>query len=110
MTEPLCGVWVDDEGNVQMCVATPDGGRITRTEHLRPFAWLNTAVTAAPVAGVMIEALTGPGPFNRLVHAENQTTYEVFLKAAKETGAVDAVKPMESRVSVAPVLFRSRTP
>ena len=97
MTEPLCGVWVDDEGNVQVCVATPDGGRITRTEHLRPFAWLNTAVTAAPIEGVMIEALNGPGPFNRLVHAENQTTYEVFLKAAKETGSVDAVKPMESQ-------------
>lgn len=97
MTEPLCGVWVDDEGNVQVCVATPEGGRATRTERLRPFAWLNAAVGSAAAEGVTIEALAGPGPFNRLAHAENLAAFEAFVGTAKQTGGVDVVKPLESQ-------------
>ena len=97
MNESLCGVWVDEAGNVQVCLATPEGGRTTRTEPLRPFAWLNAAVTAAPAEGVTIEALAGPGPFNRLAHAETLELFEAFAKTVKETGGLDAVKPLESQ-------------
>jgi DNA polymerase elongation subunit (family B) len=97
MKESLCGVWVDEAGNVQLCLATTEGGRITRSERLRPFAWLNAAVTAEPVAGVIIEALAGPGPFNRLAHAGTLEVFEAFAKTAKETGGIDVVKPLESQ-------------
>ena len=97
MNESLCGVWVDEEGNVHVCRATADGGRVTRSERLRPFAWLNEAVTAAATEGVTIEALVGPGPFNRLAHAETLEAFESFVKTAKEGGGVDAVKPLESQ-------------
>jgi DNA polymerase I len=97
MKESLCGIWVDEAGNVQLCLATAGGGRITRSERLRPFAWLNAEVTAEPVTGVIIEALAGPGPFNRLAHAGTLEVFEGFAKTAKETGAVDVVKPLESQ-------------
>ena len=97
MKESLCGIWVDEAGNVQLCLATTEGGRITRSERLRPFAWLNAAVTAEPVAGVIIEALAGPGPFNRLAHAGTLEVFEAFAKTAKETGGIDVVKPLESQ-------------
>jgi DNA polymerase, archaea type len=97
MNEALCGVWVDDAGNVQVCLSLPDGGRTTRTDALRPFAWLTDSVDVPPVEGVTVEALAGAGPFNRLAHAENLETFEAFLKAAKETADVDAVKPLESQ-------------
>jgi DNA polymerase elongation subunit (family B) len=97
MNESLCGVWVDEVGNVHVCRATADGGRVTRSERLRPFAWLNEAVTAAATEGVTIEALSGPGPFNRLAHAETLEAFESFVKTAKEGGSVDAVKPLESQ-------------
>jgi len=96
MSESLCGVWVDDAGVVHLSLAGADGVRTTRTETLRPFAWLNDAVTAT-AAGVAIEPLKGDGPFNRLAQGETLEAFEAFAKAAKETGGVDAVRPLESQ-------------
>ena len=96
MSESLCGVWVDDTGVVHLSVAGAEGVRTTRTETLRPFAWLNDAVTAT-AEGVAIEPLKGDGPFNRLAQADTLAAFETFAKAAKETGGVDAVRPLESQ-------------
>ena len=96
MSESLCGVWVDDAGVVHLSVAGADGVRTTRTETLRPFAWLNDSVTAT-AEGVVIETLKGEGPFNRLAQAETLPAFDAFVKAAKETGGVDAVRPLESQ-------------
>ena len=96
MSESLCGVWVDDSGVVHLSVATADGLRVTRTETLRPFAWLNEQVSAT-TDGVAIEPLKGEGPFNRLAHAESLDTFDDFVKVAKETGGVDVVRPLESQ-------------
>ena len=96
MSESLCGVWVNDSGVVHLSVATADGLRVTRTETLRPFAWLNEQVSAT-TDGVAIEPLKGEGPFNRLAHAESLDTFDDFVKVAKETGGVDVVRPLESQ-------------
>jgi len=96
MSESLCGVWVDDSGVVHLSVATADGLRVTRTETLRPFAWLNEQVSAT-TDGVAIEPLKGEGPFNRLAHAESLDAFDDFVKVAKETGGVDVVRPLESQ-------------
>jgi DNA polymerase I len=96
MSASLCGVWVDDAGGVHTCVATSDGGRVTRSAGLRPFAWLNASVTAT-ADGVTLEPLKGEGPFNRLAHADTLGAFDGFVKAAKDTGGVDAVRPLESQ-------------
>ncbi len=96
MNDTLCGVWVDDDGRVHTAVGKADGTRETRVETLRPFAWLKDVVTAE-VPGVSIEALKGEGIFTRLAHAETLDVFDAFLKAAKETGGVDTIKPLESQ-------------
>ena len=96
MTDTLCGVWVDDDGGVHLCVAAPDGGRHERTDVLRPFAWLSGQTLVAP-AGVTVEELKGDAPFSRLATAETLADYETFLKGAKEVGGVDAVRPLENQ-------------
>ncbi len=94
--ESLCGVWVDAEGLVHLCVAGTDGSRTTRTESLRPFAWLNNS-SVVPTEGITLETLKGVGVFNWLAHADTLTAFDAFLKAAKETGGVDVVRPLESQ-------------
>ena len=56
MTGSLCGVWVDETGRVHTTVATAQGGRETREESFRPFAWVNdtppdTNLTVSPSSG-----------------------------------------------------------
>lgn len=96
MNDTLCGVWVDDDGRVHLSVATADGGRVERTEGLRPFAWLSAQPAVTPV-GVTIEGLRGEGPFSWLAHGETLEIYEAFLKDAKAAGGVDAVRPLENQ-------------
>ncbi len=96
MAESLCGAWVDDDGRVHTVVAKADGTRASGVETLRPFTWLQAMVTAI-TPGVAIEPLNGEGVFNRLAHAETLEAYDAFLKAAKSTGGVDAIRPLESQ-------------
>ncbi len=94
--ESVCGVWVDDGGQVHLCVAGPGGSRSTRVDMLRPFAWLNNAVNA-PNEGVVVECLNGEGTFNWLAHAESLAAFDTFVKLTKETGGVDVVRPLENQ-------------
>ena len=95
-TETLAGVWVDDDGRVHLAVVTPEGGRREQTDGLRPFAWLSGAPLEVP-AGITIETLKGEAMFGRLAHAETLEGYDAFLKTAKLTGGVDAVRPLENQ-------------
>ena len=98
MTGSLCGVWVDETGRVHTSVVAADGGREVRVESFRPFAWLNDTPPEANLHGLTLEKLAGPGPFDRLVHAESLGIFETFTKAAKQTSiAVDAIRPFESQ-------------
>jgi DNA polymerase, archaea type len=93
----LCGVWVDEAGRVRTTVATADGGREEKVETLRPFAWLNDAPPETKLEGLTFETLKGEGPFNRLVHAENLDAFDAFVRQARETISVDAIRPIESQ-------------
>ncbi len=93
----LCGLWVDDDGRVHTTVATADGGREDLPGTLRPFAWLKDFPVGEPVAGITVEELRGEGAFRHLVHADSLAAYEGFLAFAKECGAVDAIRPLESQ-------------
>ena len=87
---------MDDVGQVHVALATPSGGRVERTDVLRPFAWLNGSATPVP-AGITLEELRGAAPFSRLAHAETLEAYESFIKSAKATVGVDAVRPLENQ-------------
>ncbi len=93
----LCGVWIDDAGRVHTTVATPNGGREERIERLRPFAWLNGPPAGEARPGLVVEALRGEGPFSWLAHADDRETFEAFLREARATASVDAIRPIESQ-------------
>jgi len=98
MSGALCGLWVDDEGRVHTAVETAGGGRETRVETLRPFAWLVGG--AFPVGeGVEIETLKGEGFFTELIHGETLARFDAWFAAAKAAGAkgLDVVRPLESQ-------------
>lgn len=94
----LCGVWVDDDGQVHTTLGRPDGMRETRVETFRPFAWLNDTPDSLIITDVRIEQLNGEGPFSRLLHADNLGAYDAFLKEARGAGvSVDTMRPLESQ-------------
>lgn len=103
MTKPpqpagsLCGVWVDPSGQVHTTVALPGGEREARLATLRPFAWLNDTPAEASLNTVRLERLEGESPYNRLAHAEDFESYDTFLRQARETVGVDAIRPLESQ-------------
>lgn len=94
MSESLCGLWVDDAGRVHLCAATPTGGRVERTESLRPFAWLDTPVK---YEGITVEPLHGAGIFRWLAQAESLPAFEEFFKSVRDGAAIDVLKPYESQ-------------
>lgn len=98
MSGALCGLWVADDGRVHTCVETATGGRETRAEGLRPFAWLAEGDYPAG-EGVMLEPLAGAGFFTRLALADNLACFEAWQDACKAAGAkgLDVVRPLESQ-------------
>jgi DNA polymerase elongation subunit (family B) len=98
MIGSLCGVWIDETGRVFTTVAVADGGREERLEAFRPFGWLNDTPPDTNLHGLTLEKLQGPGPFDRLVHAESLGVFETFTKAAKQTSiSLDVIRPLESQ-------------
>jgi len=98
MSGALCGLWVDEDGRVHTAVETETGGRETRLEALRPFAWL-VAGDYPMGDGVTVEPLAGAGFFTRLAHADNLACFEAWQDACKAAGAkgLDVVRPLESQ-------------
>ncbi len=97
VTGSLCGVWVDETGRVHTSVATADGAREGRIETFRPFAWLTDTPADTNLHGLTLERLQGEAPYDRLVHAESLGVFDTFLKGARGSGGVDAIRPLESQ-------------
>lgn len=98
MSGALCGLWVNEHGEVHATVETESGGRASIVVSLRPFAWLPAGLCTA-ADGVTIEPLTGEGFFQQLVHADNLSRFEAWQSAAKAAGskAIDVIRPLESQ-------------
>ncbi len=92
--ETLCGLWIDDAGQVHVCAATADGGRTERVEAFKPFAWLGAE---AGFEGVQVERLKGDGAFNWLAHAGSLAVFELFYKTVRDGTPVDVLKPYEGQ-------------
>ncbi len=97
MAGTICGLWIAEDGRAHVTVATPEGAREEHVESFRPFAWLNDTPAGLSLQGLTLERLQGTGPFDRLVQADDLGVYDAFLKQAKETVGVDAIRPMESQ-------------
>jgi DNA polymerase elongation subunit (family B) len=98
MNGTLCGVWVDDAGRVHTTVELPDGRREERADTLRPFAWLNDTPADAHLNGLTLERLAGDGPYDRLVHAENRTSFDEFgVQVRSGAIGIDVIRPLETQ-------------
>ena len=95
MEGTLCGVWIDGEGKARVSVATSDGGRTEKILPFEPFAWLPANPFGGPVAGVAFEELKGGAALGVLARATSLDPFEAMVKAARELGAVDAIRPLE---------------
>lgn len=93
----LCGVWVDPEGRVHTTVRSANGGREEQIQSFRPFAWLAAPPPGEAAGKASLEALQGEGAFGILAHADSLEAYDEFIRAARESGGVDALRPLESQ-------------
>jgi len=94
----LSGLWVDDKGRVHTTWADGDGQREERLETFQPFAWLQTPPPdVAALPEIAIETLAGVGPFQYLAHAKTFSAFTSFVRQAKDTAGVDAIRPFESQ-------------
>ena len=97
MDGTLCGVWIDREGCARVSLASPDGGRVEKVLPFEPFAWLASNPFVAPVSGVTFEPLKGGAALGILARATSLEAYEGMVRAAKDSVAVDAIRPLESQ-------------
>ena len=94
----LCGLWVDSAGQAHVAIAPAEGGpRREAVFSFRPFAWLGEAASAAVPAGIELETLKGEGVFRHLAHAPTLAAFDQLLKATRDAGAVDVIRPLESQ-------------
>jgi DNA polymerase elongation subunit (family B) len=97
MEGTLCGVWIDGEGRARVCMEAAGGGREERTFPFEPFAWLASAPFDGAVAGVEFERLAGGAALGILARARSLDAFDGFVKVARESVAVDAIRPLESQ-------------
>jgi len=97
MDGTLCGVWIDGEGSARVSLASSDGGRVEKVLPFEPFAWLASNPFVAPVSGVTFEPLKGGAALGILARATSLEAYEGMVRAAKDSVAVDAIRPLESQ-------------
>jgi DNA polymerase elongation subunit (family B) len=97
MEGTLCGVWIDGDGRAHVSVATADGGRREETQPFEPFAWLASNPFDGAVAGIELEKLRGDAALAVLARASSLEAFDGFTRTARESVAVDAVRPLESQ-------------
>lgn len=93
----FCGVWVAPTGEVHVAVATADGKREERIEHLRPFAWVEKSVPDETLAGFEVLNLPGDAPYSRLAHSEKLEDFQRLVSLARETSGIDLIRPYENQ-------------
>src|ERR1700679_832541 len=97
MDGTICGVWIDADGVAHVSLETPDGGRQEATLPFEPFAWLASNPIEGSVAGIEIETLAGNAALSVLARAKSLDAFDGFVRTAKESVAVDALRPLESQ-------------
>jgi DNA polymerase, archaea type len=97
MDGTLCGVWIDGNSKAWVSVAAAGGGREEKALPFEPFAWLASAPFDGPVSGIEFEGLAGSAALGTIARARSLEAFDGFLKAARESVAVDTVRPLESQ-------------
>ncbi|HXQ81481.1 MAG TPA: DNA polymerase domain-containing protein [Opitutaceae bacterium] len=97
MDRTLCGVWIDGEGQARVSLEAPGGGREESALPFEPFAWLASASFGVPVPGVVFERLGGGAALGTLARAHSLEAFDGLLRAARDSVAIDAIRPLESQ-------------
>jgi DNA polymerase elongation subunit (family B) len=92
-----CGVWIDGGGKARVSFLTPEGGREESDFPFEPFAWLGSLPSDAPVTGVDFERLGGSAALGVIARARSIESFDALLKAARESVAMDVIRPLESQ-------------
>lgn len=104
----MCGLWIDGGGRARAAVAA--GPAVPRREvsfDFHPFAWLGEEAARSaggsggaplpPASGLTVESLRGEGVFRHLVHADTVKHFESLVRRARDDGAIDVIRPLESQ-------------
>jgi DNA polymerase I len=97
MDGTICGVWIDDDGVARVSLATPEGGRREATMPFEPFAWLASNPIEGEISGIRFEPLAGTAALGVLARATSLEAFDGFVRTARESVAVDALRPLESQ-------------
>ena len=97
MDGTICGVWIDGDGRARVSLATPDGGREEREYPFEPFAWLSAPPLDEAVSGVRFDSLAGDAALGTLARASSLDAFDGFVRMARESGALDIIRPLESQ-------------
>src|SRR5450432_4077345 len=97
MDGTICGVWIDGDGVARVSIATPEGGRREATMPFEPFAWLASNPIEGEISGIRFEPLAGTAALGVLARATSLEAFDGFVRTARESVAVDALRPLESQ-------------
>ena len=97
MSDSICGVWIDKEGQAHVSRRNAAGESREEAAEFRPFLWLSDSPTDEAISGITIEELNGDGPLALLAHADSLEDFKGFLKVAKQAGWTDVLRPMEAQ-------------
>jgi DNA polymerase I len=91
----LCGLWVDPDGIVHLCLAGEGESREARPATLSPFIWTSGA-PAEDLDGASSEGLAGIGAFRTITHARDSRVFTTLVKHVKADG-FETVRPLQSQ-------------
>jgi DNA polymerase I len=94
MPDSICGLWIDEAGRAHVARTTAEGGRREQIEPFRPFAWTAERCEAP---GLTSEPLRGEGTLKWLAHADSLGSLAELLRATREGGGIDVLRPYESQ-------------
>ena len=74
-----------------------EGGRGRRECPFEPFAWLASPPSTSPCPGSSSSALAGDAALGTLARARSLEAFDGFVKTARDSGALDVIRPLESQ-------------
>lgn len=97
VSESLCGVWIDPEGEAHLTWSRPDGKRREERKPFVPFVWASGEDAWAEREGLVAERLSGDGEYDHLLRFSSMEDYKAFVKEHGRSGSIDWIRLLESQ-------------